>query len=233
MARASVWAWATTPVLAVALATAPVPDDVAAWFAEDAAATVSSVGAGTDPGSGRGDVTVGSPHELHQWSREFRAGTQTGTPVTPLEQWVASYLVDGRPAGSVTAWREDGTVTFASADDHVALGAALADLPPGAPLVHEPMLAAYFTLADGEVTTLVAGFYDGAPSAPVDVFQDSLAEQLDGLLGATVTEETGPRWWVPVTWGALAVAVLGGLGLAVVRQRHAAGRPPADVTGPA
>lgn len=212
----------TLLVLAALVATAvpdPVPDDVAAWFGSDAVAAVTTTREGLD--AGPRPVTVGGPHELHLWSEDFRAGSATDVPVTPLEQWIAPYGTDGRPAGSVTAWREEGVVTLAMTDDHAELAAALDGLPAEAFVVHEPMLAAYFALEGGTVTTLVPGFFEGPPAAPVSTFQAGLADQVDGLMGA-VAPEPGPRWWVPVTWAVLAGAVLAALvyPLALARRRH-------------
>ncbi|WP_299273314.1 hypothetical protein [uncultured Georgenia sp.] len=204
------------PLLAATLAgvplgTAAVPDDVAAWFADTAAGEVTGVEWPVDVEH----VTVGAPRPQHRWSTEFLAGEATDTPVTPLEQWVAPYAGDGVPAGTVVAWREEDAVTLAYVDDHAELGKALTDLAPDAVLVEEPMLGAYFSLVDDEVTTLIPGFYQGPSSAPLSTFRPVLAEQLDELVAAAVPEPAPTaRWWVPVVWTGLALALLTALAMA-------------------
>lgn len=77
------------------------------------------------------------------------------------------------------------------------------------------MLGAYFSLVDDEVTTLIPGFYQGPSSAPLSTFRPVLAEQLDELVAAAVPEPAPTaRWWVPVVWTGLALALLTALAMA-------------------
>ncbi len=218
---------ARTPVWVLLLTLAPallgpmtagdqaLPDDVVAWFDEEAAAEAATAFDGDAP------ATVGEPRPLHLWSEDFLDGEPTDTPVVATEEWVAPYAVDGTPAGTVVAWREDGVVTFASADDHAELAAALTEeAPAGALIVEEPMLAAHFALDDGTVTTLLTGFYVGPPTAPLDTVQAALAEQVEDLVAAAVPEPGGDGRWLPLLWGVLGVAFVAAVALAVLSGRR-------------
>lgn len=194
----------------------PVPDDVAAWFAEHGSTAATTAGADL----AEGDVTLGGVFPLHLWSEPVRTGAPAADPVVPREEWVATYSRDGAPAGTLVAWRDDGEVTFASIDDHAELAAALATLPPGSPVVEEPMLGAFFTIRDGEVSTLLPGFYEGPPAAPLATFSQTLAAQLDGMVGGAAEPEEGGRW-LPVA-GAVGAALVAACGIWLARRWTAA-----------
>ncbi len=188
-----------------------VPDDVAAWFVNEAVGTVTELELPEEYTT----VAVGDPRPEHLWSSDFLAGKATDEPLAPLEQWVAPYSGDGVPAGTVAAWREDGVVTFASADENALLGAALTELAPDAVLVEEPMLGAHFAVVDETVTTLVPGFFEGPSTAPLSSFQPVLADQVAEHIAAAVPEPQPDRWWSPVVWAALGLALVGAVGLVV------------------
>lgn len=203
-----------------------VPDDVAAWFAEQGSATATTAGAELDEDAG-GPAAVGGPFPLHLWSETVRTGGPGQDPVVAREEWVAPYSRDGAPTGTLVAWREDGQVTFASIDDHAELAAALATLPAGSLVVEEPVLGAYFAVLDGEVTTLVPGFYEGPPTAPLAAFSASLAAQLEGLVGGAAEPPQDGRGWLPLAGGVgAALVAVGGVWVAR-RWRATSGAQPA------
>lgn len=203
-------------LLAVVGAAAPtVPDDVAAWFADHASSTAATVGADlTD--EAEGPVTVGGAFPLHLWSEPVRTGEPTTDPVVAREEWVAAYTRDGAPAGTLVAWRDDDEVSFASIDDHTELAAALATLPAGSPVVEEPMLGAFFTIRDDEVTTLVPGFYEGSRTAPLAAFSQTLAAQLERMVGGAAEPQERGRW-LPVA-GAVGAALVAACGVWLARR---------------
>ncbi|WP_152192140.1 hypothetical protein [Georgenia satyanarayanai] len=200
----------------------PVPDDVAAWFAEHAATTAMTAGLTEEAD---GPAAVGGVFPLHRWSEAVRTGEPTEVPLVPREEWVAAYSRDGAPAGTLVAWRDAGGVTLASIDDHAELAEALAALSAGSPVVEEPMLGAFFTILDEEVTTLVPGFYEGPRTAPLVTFSETLTAQLEGMVGGAAEPEPEGGRWLPVA-GAVGAGLVGACGIWLARRWRATSAAP-------
>jgi len=202
--------------------TPPVPDDVAAWFAAHGGTAATTAAEGLDV-EAAGRAAVGGAFPLHLWSESVRAGEPEPDPVVPREEWVAAYSRDGTAAGTLVAWRVDGEVALASVDDHAELAAALTPLPAGSLVVEEPLLGAFFAIRDEEVTTLVPGFFEGPRTAPLAAFSESLAAQLEGLVGGGGEPEQEGRGWLLVA-AAVGAGVVAAGGVWVARPwRRAAG----------
>src|SRR5690606_38663283 len=104
----------TTAPLAVAASAAPaaatslrgLPDDVAAFFAEQAPEALEA-------SELRG--TAGGVHEVFAWSESFLSGGDA-EPTVSLDEWIAPVERLGEPAGTITAYRPapDEPATFAA-----------------------------------------------------------------------------------------------------------------------
>lgn len=222
--------WLTHGLLVAALAGtaagSEVPPDIAAWFDQQAAATVQEISRDLvvldeAPPQYR-TLEVGRPRALHAWSADFRAGDATAAPTEPVGEWAAPYLGDGAPAGMVVAWHEDGAAALAYVDDAAELAAAVAKLPDDALLVQAPELGAHYAIVAGTVHTLHATRYGktGA-TVPLATFQEQLAAWFADVAGPVHTPaDASPSAALMV--GALAggALLLTGLLLAVrVRRR--------------
>lgn len=231
---AAVLAAAPSPLGAAA---PEVPQDVADWFTQEAAPTIMATIEGMvvvdddERPRAYATVEVGSARQVHRWSDGLVAGDDDASPLTPIEEWVAPFEGDGRPAGVVTAWREDGEATLAQFDDNSGLSRALMELAPEASYVVEPRLHAHFALVGRKVLVLDAPApTESGDSVALESFAESLPVWLAEAGAASAVEpEPQPRPWIAATVVVAAAGAVVVVGLLIARAwrrtRRADGRP--------
>lgn len=180
--------------------TATVPDDVDAWFDDEASRVIADAqqdAVTLDDGQaviGYTTVEVGEPHGLRTWSDEFRAGASGAEATTAIPQWIAPVRDDGATVGTVSAYRDaSGAVALAYFDDAASLASRLAGLEDAQQVVYDGPLDAYF-LVDG---TSIAPLSDNsraelASTVPLDAFQEQLAARYAGQEGGERLPRTDP-----------------------------------------
>ncbi|MHB1064135.1 MAG: hypothetical protein ACYC1Z_06560 [Georgenia sp.] len=225
------------PVAPAPVQTAPgVPAEVGELLTRDGAALVVGLGAGEldlDPEE-RAQVRAGLVRTVRTWSPTLVAGAEVNPVTVRLERWIVPLLLRGAPVGVLTTGLDPEDVDAPArvlADPEFA--AALEGLAPGAAVIHDEPLDAWFTLADGEVGALDAVARENlAGTVPVNLYQPLVAARyaVDRPAGPPVaSESTGPQ---PVVWVALAaVALLVWAGVVVWLRRpdtgsHTPWRPP-------
>jgi hypothetical protein len=143
-------------------ASAAVPPDAQEWFSDHAARVVAEIRGSADiidiaekaTATAAGAISVGSVHALAMWSAEYRNGVSDAVVSTPIDEWIAPMMTDGRFSGTVTAWRERGVVTLAYFDDNAELARALDATAVDIPVVYDAPLDAFFTVSDEAVAPL-------------------------------------------------------------------------------
>lgn len=164
------------------------PDDVSSWFADEAVPIVLEIQAGSVvldtgvPETRYTDVSLGTPHQLHTWTPEFRGGTRASEVSTPIDQWVAPLLDRGEPVGTIHAHRNnDGLVELAYFDDHVSLATRLLSTGDAEIVVYDPPLDAFFGMESEQIRPLSdTARSEVAGRASVEDFQQLLAERYAG-----------------------------------------------------
>lgn len=227
-------------VLPTATHAATVPDDVAAWFREEAPeVTASAAGAVLELGPEDLErVVVGDPVVVTTWAPAFRAGEATSTVLVRLDRWVAPLVlppapalpaeadsagaVEGEPVGVVFARRGDaGAVTLDGIGPETELAAHLLAGPRGAVVLDE-QTEGWFSYVDGDVAPVTAAARDVlAGEVRAEVYQPLLAERYVGRGGsagpAPDVEEPSVQ---PAAWAAgVVVTLLGVVGVVVWLRR--------------
>ena len=219
------------PSAANATASTPaLPDDVAAFFAEQAPEVLeASELAGTAGGTAAAGV-----HEVFAWSEAYLAG-EPGEPTASLDEWIAAVERGGEPAGTLTAYRPapDEPAAFASTSDDAELAQALLGLPAGAQLVLDAPADAWFAIVDGIATPLDEHARADLPGGPaaLDELQPTVVDRYAAMRGQTDDAAVGggaapaagaQPWLIGAGIVAAVVGVLAAIGVAVRirRARH-------------
>lgn len=162
---------------------APVPDAVAAWFAEDGQTVVEGTTLAAEPE----ELVLGHPRQVSLWTAGYIAHDAAAEPAEGIDEWLAPVIGppveeegDPVPVGAVWAGSQDnGDIRLVAVLREPDLAGALTNLPGAVTLVHDTGLDGWFALADGEVwplgenaRTVLQG------SLAVDIFQDFVHERL-------------------------------------------------------
>lgn len=170
---------------AMAATTHDIPDDVNEWFHTHAVATVKEAIEGAvllDTGEKEldyVDVSVGEPRQLNVWTEEFRTGVPGATIGEPIEQWAAPLFDQGKPVGSIQAYRnEEGVAGFAFFDQDRSLGEGLAQSQNNGTVYYDAPLDAYFEF-DGNVFQPLSNiaFVETPQALGLEKFQQQLTER--------------------------------------------------------
>ncbi|SFS08087.1 hypothetical protein SAMN04487783_1048 [Agrococcus baldri] len=223
---------ATAPAAAAPAATSVpgLPDDVAAFFAEQAPEVLEA--------TELHGTAAGSVHEVFAWSEAYLSGA-AGGPTVSLDEWIAPVERLGEPVGTITAYRPapDEPATFAATSDDAELAAALLGVRSGSRLVLDAPADAWFALIDGTVTPLDEHATELLPAgrATLEELQPSVVERYASMRAQPddVTAPVGsrtPDGSVPQPWllgAGIAAVVIGllavlGLVLRARRRRRAA-----------
>jgi hypothetical protein len=181
------------------------------------------------------DFTGAAPGQLVRvftFTVDFSAGVGTEIPVERQNLWAAPVAVDGDPLGVAFIGIKATTIApeLTDFDRDPSLSAALVDVPADTYLVRDDQHAAWFTLAAGELTPIVAGDSGVAVPTTLASFQSQLAPgEADGAASEPALE-TALGGGLATSIIAIAVA-LGGvaliLAIPVLRSRRAQ-RPPLE-----
>ncbi|MFT4028817.1 MAG: hypothetical protein QM675_02985 [Protaetiibacter sp.] len=186
--RSSVLPFALAPaaLLALALASVPVsasasegsvPPEVTAYVTGDALVErlddiygVNAAGEGID----FDDTTTPGPiSRVFLWTDARLAGDTSGEPTRMANEWAVPMTVAGAPVGVAIIWINPDTedVELAEFQPGAEAATALAAVPGNARLVEDAGSAAWFALADGTLTPLVAGTSGVTEPVPVDDYR--------------------------------------------------------------
>lgn len=216
MVRMRILALLSGATLMVAPAAAPVPDDVAAFFAESA------------PDALDGEDLVGDPpiiHEVFTWSPEFLAGDQEASATVSLQEWIAPLERAGTPTGTLSAYRASPSepATLATTGANAGLSQALLLLPDDARLVHDGPQGAWFSITDDTVAALDDRGLDVLPRPlAIGAFQPQLVERYAALReqSAPAFELEDQLWLIAAGTVALVFALLATIGAVRMRRRR-------------
>jgi len=140
-----------------------VPAQVAAYVSDGGMiARLSDVYGKNAAGAGIDfDTTTkaGPISRVYEWTAARLRSAKTDHPVQLTNNWVVPVTIGERPVGLATLWINPQTVAPELADftPTPALATAMAAVPATAALVRDTTTHAWFALADGTVTPLVAG----------------------------------------------------------------------------
>lgn len=128
----------------------PVPEDVTAWFAEKAPATVRSHGAEEFPKASAEELaamSVGTPRKTGALAR----GTAPAAAIQPSARWIAPIMSGDTPVGAVSVNITDGVASDEIVRGDTRLGAATAREDKGGIFVWDSQLSAWFALREASV----------------------------------------------------------------------------------
>lgn len=161
-----------------------IPAEVAAYAADpngllarlDTFVGVGGDGKGLDFGAG---AAVGQLNRVFGFTTAWLAGEKTDLPVERRNEWTAPITIDKKPVGLAIIWINPSTVEPELADflRGAGIGAALADVPADAALVHDEPRAAWFAFVAPDLTPLVAGSSGLDGTTTLDVYRGLIADR--------------------------------------------------------
>jgi hypothetical protein len=172
------------PVVAPAGASEGSVPSVVAAYATDPAGLLSrlddlfGVGAG-GKGLDFGDTAeVGELDRVFVWRADFLAGGTGQNPVKRVNEWTATITIAGKPVGVATMWiNPAGDVPdLADFTEGASIGAAFADIPAAASLVHDTAHSAWFTLEGDALSPIVEGESGVGAATTLTAYQRLIAD---------------------------------------------------------
>lgn len=222
----------------------PVPEEINTFsrlHALDDVREMTSDGHLAD-GSQTGNLATGSATGLgdvvpvHEFSQSFRQGDSAAEPTVMNDTWITPVLNGQDPIGTALIWYDErGEVAIAEVTENAELAGALMEMETGL-LVWDAPAAAWFALADGQLTTLFGP--RAAPKYSLDEYASILAadwKQYEGAtfdpsnpsgggtsyLSAQGAESAGLPWWAQLGAVLAISATLGLFALRLARSRSA------------
>jgi hypothetical protein len=161
------------PAAAASASLGSVPAQVAAYVADGGMlARLTDVYGKNGAGVGIDfDATTkaGPISRVYEWTAARLSSPTTDHPVQLTNNWVVPITIADKPVGLATLWINPQTVApeLAEFTAAPALATAMASVPAAAALVRDTTTHAWFALAEGTVTPLVAGTSGLSTPAPV------------------------------------------------------------------
>ncbi len=149
-------------------------------------------------------TTAGGITRVYEWTPDRLANQKTVHPVQLTNNWVVPISIGDKPVGVATIWINPQSVLpeLAEFDPNVALATALPTVAASAALVRDNVTHAWFALADGTVTPLVAGSSGVTTPAPV------ASLKLSASASPPASTAGGPNTGLGLALGIVAVIVV-------------------------